>query len=246
MPSQSSGRAAGTASDARSVGSDLDAARALPDKCRVAVPESALSDLPPLDYASIRARVRTGDLALCSGQQLFSRAIRWATSSAFSHVAMLVRLEEIDRVMVLESIEKIGVRAVAFSRFVGGDTQRHHPYPGAIVIARHADFAGKATPERLGRMGDFAADRLGAPFSSGEILKIAMRIAAAGVGLKMPRQLSPDDEFICSEYVAECYRHIGINVPWDGRGFIAPADFARDAKVEAIGRVAVPGSAGTK
>ena len=216
----------------------------MPDKRRVAVPESALSDLPPLDYASLRARVRTGDLALCSGQQLFSKAIRWATASKFSHVAMLVRLEEIDRVMVLESIEKIGVRAVAFSRFVSGNGRKPHPFPGQIVIARHSDFAEQATPERLGEMGDFAADRLGAPFSSGEILKIATRIAAAGLGMKMPRQLLPDDEFICSEYVAQCYRHIGIHVPWDGRGFIAPADFARDPKVEAIGRVAVPATGG--
>jgi hypothetical protein len=217
----------------------------------VAVPESALSDLPPLDYASIRALVRTGDLLLCSGTQLFSRAIRWATSSEFSHVAMLVRLEEIDRVMVLESIEKIGVRAVAFSRFVAGNGRKPHPFPGQIVIARHTDFAEKATAERLGKMGDFAADRLGAPFSSGEIAKIALRIAAAGLGMKMPRQLLPDDEFICSEYLAECYRHIGIEIRWDGRGFIAPADFAKDAKVEAIGRVAVPetegkGAGGTK
>jgi hypothetical protein len=233
-----------TPADARAR-NGLDAGRGPADKQRVAVPDSALTDLPPLDYPSIRALVRTGDLLLCSGRQAFSHAIRWATNSPFSHIAMLVRLEEIDRVMVLESIEKIGVRAVPFRRFLAGNGRKPKPFPGRIVIARHADFADKATPERLAKMGEFAADRLGAPFSSGEIAKIAMRIAASGLGMKLPRQLLPDDEFICSEYLAECYRHIGIEIPWDGRGFIAPSDFAKDAKVEAIGRVAVPGT-GTK
>lgn len=32
---------------------------------------------------------------------------------------------------------------------------------------------------------------------------------------------------ICSEYVWECYRTPGINIEYDRRGFIAPADFAR-------------------
>ena len=109
------------------------------------VPTSALTDLPAQDYEAIRALVKTGDMALCSGNNAFSRVIRWATKSAWSHIALIVRLEDIDRVIVLEAVAKIGVRAVPLSRFVSEDSDRHKPYPGDIVIARHADFATKAT-----------------------------------------------------------------------------------------------------
>jgi hypothetical protein len=53
----------------------------------------------------------------------------------------------------------------------------------------------------------------------------------------MPGRLSPDDEFICSEYVARCYERIGLPVPWDGLGFIAPADFARDPALAPVAQI---------
>jgi hypothetical protein len=203
----------------------------------VSVDAAALTDLPPQDYDTVRALVRTGDLALCSGSYLFSRAIRWATSSPFSHVAMIVRFDEIDRVMVMEAVEKIGVRVVPFSTFVGGDSKAHPPYAGPIVIARHSEFAAKATPDRLKAMSQFATDRLGDDFHPAEITKIAIRVIAGALGVHLPRVLRASDEFICSEYVEGCYRAIGIEIPWDGRGFIAPADFARDPHVAALARV---------
>jgi hypothetical protein len=30
---------------------------------------------------------------------------------------------------------------------------------------------------------------------------------------------------------------VGIEIPWDGLGFIAPADFARDPKTRAIAQI---------
>jgi hypothetical protein len=205
----------------------------------VPVPDSALTDLAPRPYAEVRQLLRTGDLVLCSGSAIFSKAIRWATRSPWSHIGLIVRLDEIDRVMVLESVEKYGVRTTALSRMVSGDGHHRKPYPGPVLIARHAVFEARARgdPQRLSRMGDFAADRLGAPFSSGEIVKIMTRIAASGLGMRLPRILLPSDEFICSEYVAQCYRRMDIAIPWDGLGFIAPADFAKDPQVEAVARL---------
>lgn len=203
----------------------------------VTVLASALTALPGMDYLAVRKLVRTGDLALCSGTNLSSQAIRWASKSPWSHVALLVRLQEIDRVIALESVAKIGVRAVPLSRFVSEDSARHRPYPGKIVIARHAEFADKATPEGLRRMSEFAADRLGAPFNAMEMLKIAVRIALSGLGLKPPSPLHPTEGLICSEYVGKCYEQVGIRIPWDGRGFIGPAEFADAPPVQAIARV---------
>jgi hypothetical protein len=77
---------------------------------------------------------------------------------------------------------------------------------------------------------------MGDPFSPGEIAKIGMRIAFARTGRVMLDNLSPQDEFICSEYVDRCFRKVDIEIPWDGKGFIAPADIANDPKVTAVAR----------
>lgn len=212
------------------------------------VSPSALTELPAQDYESVRAQVRTGDIALCSGTQFFSKLIRWGTKSPWSHVAIIFRLEDMDRVIVMEAVEKIGVRAVPLSRFVAEDSARHRPYPGDIVIARHADFDERAATGALRHMGAFATDRLGAPFGTVEMARLAIRIALGGAGITMPRMLRSDGEFICSEYVARCYEHLGIEIPWDGLGFIAPCNFAQDEKITAVARVSnhpFPGGSST-
>jgi hypothetical protein len=201
------------------------------------VPDSALVDLPPLTYAELRAQVRTGDIAICSGTQLFSRAIRWATGSPWSHVALILRIEEFDRVFVLEAVERIGVRTLPLSRFVIEDSARNRPYPGDIVIARHNDFAARADGTGITRMVEYATDRLGAPFSAFEMVRIAGRLVAGRFGTSLPRMLDNDNEYICSEYVACCLRQVGIDVPWDHHGFIGPADFARDPAINPVARV---------
>jgi hypothetical protein len=50
----------------------------------------------------------------------------------------------------------------------------------------------------------------------------------------MPLAMSARNEFICSEYVARCFQTIGIEIAWDGLGFIAPGDFALDPKIDAV------------
>ena len=87
------------------------------------------------------------------------------------------------------------------------------------------------------RLADFAIDRFGDPFAPGEILKIGLRVVLGRLHKVMPKMIGPDDEFICSEYVAKCYEAVGIEIAWDGRGFIAPADFANDPNVKAIAQI---------
>jgi hypothetical protein len=202
----------------------------------VTTPHDALTALPPQRYAEIRGQVRTGDLALCSGDHAFSKVIRWATKSDWSHIAMVVRLDEIDRVMILEAVQKIGVRMVPFSRFLCDFQPPDKPFPGKVVIARH-DSVAEASPQQFRKMSEFATDQLGLPFDALEVTKIALRIAFARPNVRLPRLIQPNDEYFCSEYVAECYRRLGIDIPWDGRGFIAPCDFAKAPEVRAIARV---------
>ena len=64
---------------------------------------------PKIKYAQFRSKIASGDLILCSGSGIFSRMIQAGTKSAWSHVGFVMRLDAIDRVMVLESVEPLGV-----------------------------------------------------------------------------------------------------------------------------------------
>jgi hypothetical protein len=137
----------------------------------------------------------------------------------------------------LECVEKIGVRAVPFSIFVRKSPLGREPYPGRILLARHAGMAAKSRQKPLRRMAEFAFDRLGDRFSQIEMAKIAIRIFLGRFNVKLPPGLGPDDEFICSEYVAKTFESVGIEFQWDGCGFIAPSDIAADPRVTAIAQV---------
>jgi hypothetical protein len=91
-------------------------------------------------------------------------------------------------------------------------------------------------------MARFAFDHLGCRFAPNEIVKIALRIITArlfGAQRRTLPMLLPDDEFICSEFVAKAFEAAKVRIPWDGLGFIAPSDFAIDPDVVAIAQVDV-------
>ncbi len=71
----------------------------------------AISRFPRLQkkrYQDVRPVIQSGDLLLCYGSALFSKMIQKATKSIWSHIALVLRLDSIDRVMVLESLEPQG------------------------------------------------------------------------------------------------------------------------------------------
>jgi len=205
----------------------------------MSIADDVLETLKPQPYADVRKLVQDGDIFLCQGHDPFSRLIQWSTKSAWSHIAIAFRIESLDRVIVIESVEKIGVRCIGLSEFCSRDSSGASPYPGKIVLARHPAFKAMT---KVKPMAKFAFDHLGCRFAAGEIAKIGFRIAEAkfrGEHHKMPKILIPEDEFICSEFVAAAFQAAKVKIPWDGLGFIAPADFADDPKIEAIAQVDV-------
>jgi uncharacterized protein YycO len=194
------------------------------------------------DYRSVRARVQSGDILLCSGSGMFSKLIQRFTDSVWSHVGFVIRLDSIKRVMVLESVEPLGVRTVPLSHYVKDYKGDGKGYPGKILIARHDEFA-TIEPRQLNRMSRFAVDLFGYPYDKDEIAKIAARITTGKIPLIgkffKERDLKPDREYICSEYAYECYQSVGIDIPHDKRGFVAPRDFARCRQVRAVANIKV-------
>ncbi|HLI66928.1 MAG TPA: hypothetical protein VKU90_11240 [Caulobacteraceae bacterium] len=203
------------------------------------ISDDVLTHMPPEPHKTISTRIRDGDLLLCAAHDPFSRLIGWATKSPWTHVAIAYRWPSLGRIMVFEAVQTIGVRAVPLTNFLRQTSSGQKPYPGKIILARHADFAaarGKATSDEARRFADFAVDRFGDKFAAGEIWRIALRVTLGRLDRDTPKFMGPKNAFICSEYVAKCFERVGIKIPWDGRGFIAPADFAADPKIKALGR----------
>jgi hypothetical protein len=205
----------------------------------MAIDDDVLVHMPPEPFAAIQGRVRDGDLLLCAGNDPFSRVIGWSTKSPWTHVAIAYRWPSLGRIMAFEAVQQLGVRAVPLQSFIRQSSTGKKPYPGKIILARHEDFTtsrGAHGSDAEKRFADFAIDRFGDPFAPMEIAKIALRVALGRLEREMPKFMGPKNEFICSEYVAKCFEKIAIKIPWDGLGFIAPADFANDPKVKAIAR----------
>jgi len=202
----------------------------------MAVPINQFPNLRPKSYDQLRTEVKSGDILMCQGSGIFSQMIQKVTKSVWSHVAFVMKLEEIDRIMVLESVEPIGVRTVPLSHYVR-DYKNGKGYPGKVLVARHDAFAD-VTEKKLHKMAQFAVDRFGYPYDKDEIARIAARITLGLFGLKKGKA-NWDQEYICSEYAWECYRSVGIDIAYDERGFIAPRDFARATGVKAVAAVKV-------
>jgi len=188
------------------------------------------------DYGSVvRPQLKSGDLMLCSGSAFFSNLIKDGTDSVFSHVAFIERVREIDRVVVLESVESIGIRTVPISRYLRDYDGKGNPYPGGVLVARHSQFESVAT-NNLTRFAQFAVSKLGYRYNTEDIVKIAARVAAGKVGVQLPALTitQQDTAYICSEYVYACYQSLGIELQWSKQGFIAPGDIARDADVDLV------------
>ncbi len=207
----------------------------------MAIPDDVLKTFPPLPYVEVRKLVRDGDIMLCQGRDAFSKLIRWSTKSPWSHIAIAFRIDTLDEVIVIEAVEKIGVRAVSLAEFVSRNSAGVSPYPGKIFLTRHAGLSGDSSDPGVRALARFSFDHLGCKFANREMIKIVARIAEARLFSRhhTPPMLIPENEFICSEFVAKAFEEAGLKVPWDGLGFIAPSDFANDPKLEPIAQVDV-------
>jgi hypothetical protein len=192
-----------------------------------------------VDYDTLRPEIRSGDILLCSGSAVISRLIQQVTGSVWSHVAFVIRLDSLERVMVLESVESAGVRTIPLSHYVRRYTPDGKGYPGRLLLARHRRVQ-ELTPRVLNQMSRFSVDRFGSPYDRQEMLRIVARIVQQPLGLD-DEMVRRNREYICSEYAWECYAAIGIEIESDPRGFVAPKDFARCPEIEAVAEIRVEG-----
>lgn len=187
-------------------------------------------------YSDIRPKLRSGDLWICSGKYPFSEMIKLATNSNWSHVAVIMRVDSLDRVMVMESVEDIGVRAVPTSQYLDNYEVSGKPYKGRIFVARHKRMPrAKSQAKQLAK---FAVDQLGLPYDKAEIMGIAYRVLLASRDLPVPpRSPKKSPAYICSEYVWECLNSVGITIAYNKNGFVTTEDIVSDPDVHFIGEI---------
>jgi len=197
----------------------------------LAISNDIFSTQEPQNYAEARELIRSGDILLCSGTSNFSVLIEEATKSIWSHVALILRLEDINRVMVLESVESIGVRTVPLSYYAFNYNETNKGYPGKILIARHDQFAEK----NISNLSKEAVDLLGSTYDSEHIAAIALHIVKRDLLINNGENIDiGNNTFICSEYVYKCFKSVGITINFNSAGYISPADFANDQAVQDI------------
>jgi len=201
----------------------------------MAIPHGILDTQPAEIYAQARSQIRNGDIALFAGREGMSRIIEHFTESLFCHVGFIWRMDDIDRIMLLESVENAGVRMLPLSSKVNGG-RTGAPYNGQLVIARHEDFPapGPGFDAAFHKMSQFAVDRLGCPYNAEEIAMIGATFAADLAGFALPAHMKPSNAYICSEYADLCYQALGIKIARARPHFVSPADFANDPKVHAV------------
>ena len=177
-------------------------------------------------YQSIRGTLRSGDLLFASGEYLVSKAIRKATRSPWSHVGIVFKLKDVNRVLLLESVESMGVRFVPLSKYILNYRNRK-PYKGTVVLGR----CSSTTNEVVVGLAKFGIDELTRPYDKDEIAKILARIII-GEGKR-----ERDREYICSELVYECYANVGVKFDYDRRGFVSPENIWTSDKISYVCRV---------
>ncbi|WP_447985151.1 YiiX/YebB-like N1pC/P60 family cysteine hydrolase [Nitrospira sp. Nam74] len=182
------------------------------------------------DYATVRPDIRSGDLIFCSGQYLVSKAIEEASKSLWSHIGILLRVNELDRVILLESVEDMGVRLAPVSKYLTDYDAPGKPYNGTVYLARYQPGLSES---EIKQIATFGLDKLTRPYNREEIAAIAARIA-----LHIPNDdLMKNDTYICSELVYACFQKAGITFPLNPGNFISPEDIAKDPRIQFLYRI---------
>jgi hypothetical protein len=191
------------------------------------VDKSAIKALQVEVYDAAREGLRSGDLVFCSGSYFFSGLIQKFTRSVWSHVGVVYRDDNLQRIFVLESETMIGVRLVPMSKYLRDYHGRNRPYKGQIVIGR---VAPDLDASRVRQAISFGMDELTKPYDNFEILRIALRIL-----FRVGRR-TRDRKYICSELVYDCFRKAGVSFKLADK-FVSPDDIWRDPSVQVSRRL---------
>lgn len=187
---------------------------------------SVFPTVPTLTLSVATPQIQSCDILLMCGNSFINNLIKTGTGSVWSHVAMVLQLSDgdINRLMVMESLETVGVRSVPLINYISNYNGTGVGFSGEIMVARYINFP----TIQVSAAASKAIDLLGYPYSMEDIMKIAARIGLNdAIDTVTNSLIGSNKAYICSEYVEACFKAAGINVPYNKEGYISPADFAK-------------------
>ncbi|CAH0994303.1 hypothetical protein EMA8858_00412 [Emticicia aquatica] len=174
------------------------------------------------NYEAIRNELQTGDLIFFSGNHWLSNLIRIRSKGAWSHVGIVVRIEEIDRVFLVESILEVGVRMIPMSFIIKDYDGRNHPYNGRVAWARFQNLPS----DKALIIKEFALDNLSKQYDRKEYSRILWRTITGKA------KVFHDNKYTCSEYVYEAFKRAGIYLKYERGDFISPSAIWSNEEIE--------------
>jgi len=187
-----------------------------------AITKKQIKDLPVLRYEKIRDQLQTGHIFFSSGSYTFSGIIQRLTKSAWSHVAIVYKDAELNRVMILEAEPRIGIRLIPLSKYMRDYKGTKRAYKGQIVIAK-LNF--ELEHEKLNKAICFGLDELTRPYDNWEIIRIMTRILFR-IGKK-----EKNKNYICSELVRDAFAKAGVVFRLNDT-YISPQEIWKDIRVQ--------------
>ncbi len=186
-----------------------------------ALTKKQIKELPVFPYEKIRDHLKTGYIFFSSGSYTFSGIIQRLTKSAWSHVAIVYKDEELRRVLILEAEPKIGIRLIPLSKYLHDYKGTKRAYKGQIVLAK-LNF--DLEPEKLNKVICFGLDELTRPYDNWEIIRIMTRILFR-IGKK-----EKNKNYICSELVRDAFAKAEVVFKLNDT-YISPQEIWKDIRV---------------
>jgi hypothetical protein len=195
-----------------------------------------IDQLPVWTWSKACTDANEGDLLLCSGRYLVSRLIRLASRSPFSHVGVIWRWN--GELMLFESVETDGVRAIPLNQYLENFENSGKAYPGDLYLARVEGVAA-ANPASPRAIFESAIKRLNRDFNLWEMVQMTIQLLLPGIFRHFRSK-----QYLCSEFVDEVF-HEAKKIKFASKlsGFLFPEDIASDLRVEGLCRLVQPAKA---
>jgi len=173
-------------------------------------------------YEEVRLQIKNGDVFMYTGKKIHSRLVSWLTRSPYSHAGIAVWWNE--RLMVMEAVMR-GVRIAPLSRNI-------YQHKGNVEW-----FSSKkeiSDEDRL-RMVIFTQEELGKSYARWKTALFGLKILL-NRNLSRKDQLRMENKLFCSQYVAQIYNSIGLDLKKNREDrFMSPGDVARSPLLEKRG-----------
>lgn len=172
-------------------------------------------------YLEVRESLKTGDVIAFGGTDLFARIIRASSHSAYSHVGMVVRFDQVrdagGRVFILESVTQKGVVLLPLSaKLLTYDGTGADWYP--LATAPQLENGARE------KIFEYLMAQLGKSYDYRDIQMIVKKIIFKIKNLD--KFMEDSTRMICSELVANALKQAGV-YEFKNSSLIAPGEIVK-------------------